>query len=139
MFLEKCNLSSIFNGRQVFRIKKDKSDTLEVVCRIAPYTGPNSCVELVEDEQLRLNPPPGAQTNRRGEPHADTLYKFSHVFEGFESQRAVFERCGYDLVENMIKGVNSLLFTYGVTGSGKTYTMTGNANGDCSGHHSAFC
>lgn len=50
-----------------------------------------------------------------------------------ESQRAVFERCAYDLVENMIRGVNSLLFTYGVTGSGKTYTMTGNANGDCSG------
>jgi len=25
------------------------------------------------------------------------------------------------------------LFTYGVTGSGKTYTMTGDANDDCSG------
>lgn len=29
------------------------------------------------------------------------------------------------LVENFINGKNGLLFTYGVTGSGKTYTMTG--------------
>jgi kinesin family member 23 len=29
------------------------------------------------------------------------------------------------LVENLLKGRNGLLFTYGVTGSGKTFTMTG--------------
>lgn len=34
------------------------------------------------------------------------------------------------LVENLINGKNSLLFTYGVTGSGKTYTMMGE-NKDC--------
>lgn len=119
----------------MFRVKKEKTDKLEVVCRISPYDGTDSCVEAVDEELLRLVPPPHVQANRRGEPYVscfhlyvdefcylfqtDSVYKFAHVFEGSESQRAVFERCGYDLVENLIKGVNSLLFAYGVTGSGK--------------------
>lgn len=40
----------------------------------------------------------------------------------------VFQKAGLDLVENLIRGRNSLLFTYGVTGSGKTYTMNGGNN-----------
>ena len=31
------------------------------------------------------------------------------------------------LVRDLIQGKNGLLFSYGVTGSGKTHTMTGNA------------
>jgi len=38
----------------------------------------------------------------------------------------VYGSVAQPLVENLLKGRNSLLFTYGVTGSGKTYTMTGN-------------
>uniref|UniRef100_F1KQ94 Kinesin-like protein n=1 Tax=Ascaris suum TaxID=6253 RepID=F1KQ94_ASCSU len=54
------------------------------------------------------------------------FYKFSYVFDESDSQRVVFERSAVDLIENLVHGRNSLLFTYGVTGSGKTYTMTGN-------------
>ena len=38
----------------------------------------------------------------------------------------MFDRVASDLVEDVIVGKNGLLFTYGITGSGKTYTMTGN-------------
>lgn len=50
-----------------------------------------------------------------------------------ESQRAVFDRAAIDMIENLIKAVNGLLFTYGVTGSGKTFTMAGSGHGDNSG------
>lgn len=53
-------------------------------------------------------------------------YEFSYVFDESDSQKVVFERTALDLIENLVRGKNSLLFTYGVTGSGKTYTMTGN-------------
>lgn len=33
---------------------------------------------------------------------------------------------GLPLISDLLSGKNSLLFTYGVTGSGKTYTMLGN-------------
>ncbi|EJW70794.1 hypothetical protein WUBG_18301 [Wuchereria bancrofti] len=56
----------------------------------------------------------------------EATYEFSYVFDDSDSQRVVFERTALDLIENLIRGKNSLLFTYGVTGSGKTYTMTGN-------------
>lgn len=37
----------------------------------------------------------------------------------------MFDEVALPLVEKLIKGNNGLLFTYGVTGSGKTYSMTG--------------
>uniref|UniRef100_A0A8C9V176 Kinesin-like protein n=1 Tax=Scleropages formosus TaxID=113540 RepID=A0A8C9V176_SCLFO len=39
----------------------------------------------------------------------------------------LFDDVAKPLVEDLIHGKNGLLFTYGVTGSGKTYTMTGSA------------
>ncbi|KAL2094055.1 hypothetical protein ACEWY4_011367 [Coilia grayii] len=39
----------------------------------------------------------------------------------------LFEDVAKPLVDDLIHGKNGLLFTYGVTGSGKTYTMTGSA------------
>uniref|UniRef100_A0A673MTR2 Kinesin-like protein n=1 Tax=Sinocyclocheilus rhinocerous TaxID=307959 RepID=A0A673MTR2_9TELE len=41
------------------------------------------------------------------------------------TQRELFEDVAKPLVEDLIHCKNGLLFTYGVTGSGKTYTMTG--------------
>ncbi|KAI6204577.1 Kinesin-like protein [Aphelenchoides besseyi] len=109
----------------VAKKSKAKTEKLEVICRIKPYDGADPCVELVGDDQIRL-------ISRDG-PSVEKLFKLSHIFEGYETQRSVFERCGYDLVENLVSGRNSLLFTYGVTGSGKTYTMTGDARDDSSG------
>ncbi|KAI6204545.1 Kinesin-like protein [Aphelenchoides besseyi] len=114
------------NNEQLDEIQsKAKTEKLEVICRIKPYDGADPCVELVGDDQIRL-------ISRDG-PSVEKLFKLSHIFEGYETQRSVFERCGYDLVENLVSGRNSLLFTYGVTGSGKTYTMTGDARDDSSG------
>ncbi|CDW52510.1 Kinesin domain containing protein [Trichuris trichiura] len=41
------------------------------------------------------------------------------------SVKMVFDRAAFELVEGLLQGKNGLLFTYGITGSGKTYTMTG--------------
>lgn len=52
-------------------------------------------------------------------------YKFKHVFTSYSYQREIFDHVAYPLLEELLKGKNALLFTYGVTGSGKTYTLTG--------------
>lgn len=54
-----------------------------------------------------------------------TENKFTCVFAPFVKQAEVFDRVAFDLVSDVIQGKNGLLFTYGITGSGKTYTMTG--------------
>ena len=52
------------------------------------------------------------------------------MFDGRETQNAVFRRCAYDLLEGLFSGTSGLLFAYGVTNSGKTYTMAGESYGD---------
>ncbi|KAH0620126.1 hypothetical protein JD844_014751, partial [Phrynosoma platyrhinos] len=52
-------------------------------------------------------------------------YSFKEVFGSTTTQRKVFDVVARPLVEDLIHGKNGLLFTYGVTGSGKTHTMTG--------------
>ncbi|NXV28261.1 KIF23 protein, partial [Rissa tridactyla] len=54
-----------------------------------------------------------------------TQYSFKEVFGTLVVQKKVFDVVAKPLVEDLIRGKNGLLFTYGVTGSGKTHTMTG--------------
>uniref|UniRef100_A0A914P7H9 Kinesin-like protein n=1 Tax=Panagrolaimus davidi TaxID=227884 RepID=A0A914P7H9_9BILA len=70
---------------------------------------------------------------RNNDVFVEKLFKFDCVFDENDTQRDIFRRCSLDFVENLINGNDSLLFTYGVTGSGKTFTMTGNAESDNSG------
>lgn len=58
----------------------------------------------------------------------DKLYRFSHVFSPEATDEEIFEHIGFELVENTLNGLNSTLFAYGQTGTGKTYTMTGNGS-----------
>ncbi|NXP45744.1 KIF23 protein, partial [Heliornis fulica] len=52
-------------------------------------------------------------------------YSFKEVFGPHVIQKKLFDVVAKPLVEDLIRGKNGLLFTYGVTGSGKTHTMTG--------------
>ncbi|NXJ71460.1 KIF23 protein, partial [Rostratula benghalensis] len=54
-----------------------------------------------------------------------TQYSFKEVFGTLVAQKKLFDVVAKPLVEDLIRGKNGLLFTYGVTGSGKTHTMTG--------------
>ncbi|NWV30055.1 KIF23 protein, partial [Origma solitaria] len=54
-----------------------------------------------------------------------TQYSFKEVFGTLVLQKELFDVVAKPLVEDLIRGKNGLLFTYGVTGSGKTHTMTG--------------
>ncbi|NXG56844.1 KIF23 protein, partial [Hemiprocne comata] len=54
-----------------------------------------------------------------------TQYSFKEVFGTLVAQKQLFDVVAKPLVEDLIRGKNGLLFTYGVTGSGKTHTMTG--------------
>ena len=47
------------------------------------------------------------------------------VFDEDSTQANVFDTVGLPLVHDVLIGKNGLLFTYGVTGSGKTHTMQG--------------
>ena len=54
-----------------------------------------------------------------------SIYTFSHVFPPSTTQYDFFTKTTLPLVQDVLQGQNGLLFTYGVTNSGKTYTVQG--------------
>uniref|UniRef100_A0A7S3D191 Kinesin-like protein n=1 Tax=Palpitomonas bilix TaxID=652834 RepID=A0A7S3D191_9EUKA len=51
-------------------------------------------------------------------------YRFDTILHN-SSQDTVFAECGRDYVKSVLEGYNGTLLTYGQTGAGKTFTMTG--------------
>ena len=61
-------------------------------------------------------------------PHAvkpPHIYSFDRVFPPSTSQSAFFTTTTLPLVEKVLRGENGLLFAYGVSNSGKSYTISG--------------
>lgn len=57
------------------------------------------------------------------------VYSFDHVFPPESStQASFFTQTTFPLVEKLLQGENGLVFAYGVTNSGKTYTISGEDN-----------
>ncbi|XP_022885678.1 kinesin-like protein KIN-7C [Olea europaea var. sylvestris] len=54
-----------------------------------------------------------------------TAYTFDRVFRSDCSTRQVYEQAAKDVALSVVSGMNSSVFAYGQTSSGKTYTMTG--------------
>ncbi|KAK7912404.1 hypothetical protein WMY93_012615 [Mugilogobius chulae] len=79
---------------------------------------------MISNSTIQLHAPDGLKANRNGE-YKEMQYSFKRVFGVSTSQVELFEDVAKPLVEDLIHSKNGLLFTYGVTGSGKTFTMTG--------------
>ncbi|KAF9243827.1 kinesin-domain-containing protein [Melanogaster broomeanus] len=54
-----------------------------------------------------------------------SIYKFSHVFLPSTQQADFFAKTTLPLVRDLLDGQNGLLFAYGATNSGKTFTIQG--------------
>lgn len=51
-------------------------------------------------------------------------FKFDSFLHN-STQEEVFDTCGLEIIRNVIEGYNGTIMTYGQTGAGKTYTMSG--------------
>ncbi|KAL8921701.1 MAG: hypothetical protein Q9208_005630 [Pyrenodesmia sp. 3 TL-2023] len=57
---------------------------------------------------------------------SNKTYHFDKVFSPAADQAMIFEDVVTPLLDEMLQGYNCTIFAYGQTGTGKTYTMTGN-------------
>ena len=101
-------------------------DPVQVFCRIRPLQSEAdlTCVRVVSPAIVALIPPENA-INYKISNLKETQYVFKHLFDTKSNQHEIYTTVAQPLVENLIKGKNGLLLSYGVTGSGKTFTMTG--------------
>lgn len=83
--------------------------TITVAIRIKPVT---------ESSWVRLN-----DQTIYNHDHGDV--KFDNIFGPESSNLSIFNSIGIDLVDHLFNGSNGTLFAYGMTGSGKTFTMLG--------------
>ncbi|KAJ8417191.1 hypothetical protein AAFF_G00284180 [Aldrovandia affinis] len=104
----------------------NQKDPVGVYCRVRPLSAEDGecCIDVISNTTIQLHAPDGLKANRNGE-FKETQYSFKKVFGLKTSQVELFEDVAKPLVNDLIHCKNGLLFTYGVTGSGKTFTMTG--------------
>ncbi|XP_042553359.1 kinesin-like protein KIF23 isoform X4 [Dipodomys spectabilis] len=101
-------------------------DPVGVYCRVRPLSFPDHecCIEVINTTTVQLHTPEGYRLIRSGD-YKETQYSFKQVFGTHTTQKELFDAVASPLVDDLIHGKNGLLFTYGVTGSGKTHTMIG--------------
>ncbi|XP_050426998.1 kinesin-like protein KIF23 [Adelges cooleyi] len=101
----------------------DAKDPIQVYCRIRPPTAclDNPCITVVSDTDLQISCPPDDRgVSREGQ------FSYKKIFTEYEPQEMVFQDLALPLIEQLLSGKSGLLFAYGISGSGKSYTMTGN-------------
>lgn len=104
---------------------------IKVYLRIRPATVEersqgmdDGCISVESDRSVVLCAPSTSQAFRNAS-HQRQRYTFTHVFPPETSQKEFFDGTVHSVVSDFVSGQNCLVFTYGVTNSGKTYTIQG--------------
>ncbi|XP_023776794.1 kinesin-like protein KIF20A isoform X2 [Cyanistes caeruleus] len=110
-------------------------EPLKVFLRVRPFSieeleshESQSCVTIEDAQTVILNAPKESsamKNSERGIGHAVHSFTFSQVFGPETTQSEFFEGSMKDIVRGYVNGVNGLVFTYGVTNAGKTFTIQG--------------
>ncbi|GIK04279.1 kinesin motor protein cin8 [Aspergillus viridinutans] len=117
-------ITAIRNQRDYEReINEDTSIHVVVRCRgrndreIKENSGVAVSIEGAKGKTVELSMGPNAVSNK--------AYTFDKVFSAAADQVTVYEDVVLPIVNEMLAGYNCTVFAYGQTGTGKTYTMSG--------------
>lgn len=64
----------------------------------------------------------------KGPSEQSKLFYFSRIYSEDSTQTDIFHECVLPVLEDFFDGQNCLIFSYGVTNSGKSYTITGQSS-----------
>lgn len=86
----------------------------------------NNCCAIIDQHNLQLMPPDGVYGSRKSvSAMDDKVFTFDKVFPDSSTQEDIY-RSVSDQIHAAVRGYNATIFAYGTTGSGKSYTMSGN-------------
>ena len=114
-----------------FTPKKKSSSKIEAIktfCRIRPIKGTNELFSISQkdDKILNINSANLEKLNVGNNLKLINSYKFSKVFGEFSTQEEIFEYTCKPLIDDLVLNQRSgLVFTYGMTNAGKTFTVIG--------------
>lgn len=86
-------------------------------------TGGAECFRVLSDASMLAQPPKTSQAYRS--TGTATAFRFSRIFRPSTQQEELFQETTRPVLAAALDGKSGLVFAYGVTNSGKTYTITG--------------
>ncbi|KAK9448988.1 P-loop containing nucleoside triphosphate hydrolase protein, partial [Limtongia smithiae] len=92
--------------------------TVSVRLKPAPSIPTNSSAQQQQQPQWTFTP------TSLSSPDVGA-FTFDHVFDGSATSRAVYDATARSLVHAAVDGYHATVFAYGMTGTGKTYSMRG--------------
>ncbi|XP_068223044.1 kinesin-like protein KIF20B isoform X2 [Palaemon carinicauda] len=123
------NLNELFQSIDVV-----EGENLKVYLRVRPSLPDENIeskdfqVDIIDKNSIILTAPASSNTFKNASHDSAKLsqkFSFTHIYGPSTTQRELFEESTLGLVNDFIKGQNLLLFTYGATNSGKTFTVQG--------------
>uniref|UniRef100_A0A674KFQ7 Kinesin family member 20B n=1 Tax=Terrapene triunguis TaxID=2587831 RepID=A0A674KFQ7_9SAUR len=115
----------------------DSKEHIQVCLRIRPFTATEKenesqdCVSIQDSTSIILKGPKNSMICRLSEKNVGQMvqkFTFSQVFGPETTQEEFFDGTVKQPVQDFLEGHNRLIFTYGVTNAGKTYTFQGTIN-----------
>lgn len=85
------------------------------------------CVAAIDACTVRVVVPTTSAKYKSSRQTEDIIedYTFTAAFGPETGQFVFFQETMLNLMTNFVEGSNSMIFSYGITGSGKTYTLQG--------------
>ncbi|OWK55500.1 Kinesin-like protein KIF20A [Lonchura striata] len=116
-------------------VAEDNNGKLKVYLRVRPLKSTEvekgedqGCVCIENSETLILKAPKNSFTMRsteRGVGQAVHRFSFTRIFGPEVGQKSFFDETMKQVVKDVLSGQNCLVYTYGITNSGKTHTIQG--------------
>ncbi|XP_036685587.1 kinesin-like protein KIF20B isoform X2 [Balaenoptera musculus] len=111
----------------------ESKDYLQVCLRVRPFTQSEKehesegCVYILDSQTVVLKDPQSilGRLSEKSSGQMAQTFSFSKVFGPETTQKEFFQGCILQPVKDLLKGQSRLIFTYGLTNSGKTYTFQG--------------
>ncbi|CAH8530539.1 unnamed protein product [Dicrocoelium dendriticum] len=107
------------------------NELMKVFLRLKPFMQSGQdlddkpVLKYVNKHTVTANPPGTRRLGIRESRRTNHRFTFSQVFDSAATQSSVFSVVAVDQIRGFLEGLNGLIFAYGTTGSGKTYTMQG--------------
>jgi hypothetical protein len=107
------------------RFLRVPSDRIKVFLRMRPLlTGERLIDFSIADHEITVHPPKAAPSTSSF--CIDKRFSFRNIFDHNVTQAEVFETVAAPLLDEFLRGSDVLIFCYGSTNAGKTYTISGN-------------
>lgn len=115
---------SVVNKNIIVPSSSEDICNMQVSIRIRPISNGISTIKIESDTSITTIAPESskrAQYTKTEERH----YNFTHIYGPTSRQTDVFNKTVAPLVERFLQGDSCVLFAYGMTNAGKTYTIQG--------------